>query len=149
MSIAKIETELKFKLKKIPDCFLMDEVQITNMSQSYLLLSESTKTQLQTFFSETIDWSHIKEARVRISYLSFSGGSTWDCFLTLKSDGTLQRTEWETEIKLEQYWSLMNLPMIGNITKDRYGYMIHDLGVKIELDKYNESLKGLITAEVE
>lgn len=147
MSIAKIETELKFKLKKIPNCFLNEDIQIINISQSYFLLSESSKNQLQTFFSEIIDWQHIKEARVRINYLSFSGGSARYCFLTLKSDGTLQRTEWEVEIKLEQYWFLMTLPMIGNITKDRYEYMIPNL--KIELDVYHQKLKGLVIAEVE
>lgn len=148
MSLSKIETELKFKLKKMPNG--LNNRYVTHISQWYLSLSEpSTKDLLQIYFTEKLNWSTIKEARIRLNYLSLSGGSIVKCFLTLKSAGTLQRTELETEITYEQWRTLGQLPTMGFIVKNRYELPISHLNVKIEVDEYREKLNGLITAEVE
>lgn len=149
MSKAKIETELKFKLKSLPQHLFTCETFCTNIIQYYLKIEPDTQVKLQTYFEETIDWSTIKEARVRVNYQSFCGGSNCEFLLTLKSDGTLQRNELEITIDMDQYSSLCKMPKLGQIIKDRYLVPIEHLNLKLEIDRYYESLNGLFTAEVE
>ncbi len=68
-------------------------------------------------------------------------------FFTKKSTGSLVRDEHEFAIDRQTYENLRTCVIGTMIEKDRYE--IPADGYLIELDAYQESLKGLITAEIE
>lgn len=68
-------------------------------------------------------------------------------YQTVKSSGTLARTEFEIELTMSQFEELW--PATEGRRLDKTRYEIHHGGVLIELDIYRGELAGLITAEVE
>jgi CYTH domain-containing protein len=71
-----------------------------------------------------------------------------ECFLTVKGNGNLERTEYETRITFNTYEEL-SMKVTGYIIcKTRYRIPLKD-GTVAELDIYNGYLNGLITVEVE
>lgn len=68
-------------------------------------------------------------------------------YLTCKSKGLLARQEFEIEITQEEFMKLKNKIDYHIITKKRY-YIPHN-NLKIELDIFEDQLKGFILAEVE
>ena len=68
-------------------------------------------------------------------------------FLTVKSDGGLERVEIEIELTKEQFDSLWKATESRRLKKTRYELTWSN--TKIELDVYKGSLQGLLVAEVE
>jgi adenylate cyclase len=68
-------------------------------------------------------------------------------FQTIKSDGSLTRTEVEIEISKEQFDSLWGATEDKRVEKIRYEIPLEEH--TIELDVYDGELKGLVIAEVE
>jgi CYTH domain-containing protein len=138
-----METEMKFKLTRFnPENYLIHKK--TLMTQIYLNCeSDDNKTKIESYFeSNLINWSTIKEVRIRDKIPDF--------YLTLKSDGDLIRNEYEIKIKETDYESLKGLTNLGLIQKIRYEIIVlNDL--LIEVDEYvcPEHIKGLLIAEVE
>lgn len=79
------------------------------------------------------------EVRIR------KAGETYS--MTVKSDGSLERKEFETEISESQFRTLYPASDGRRIEKTRY--YIEYMGKTIELDVYHGSLSGLIVAEIE
>ena len=69
------------------------------------------------------------------------------CFITVKSDGTLSRKEWEQEIPEWVYQSLC-VKVIGNFVK-KMRHSIYYGKLKIEIDIFVGNLHGLVLMECE
>lgn len=136
-----IETELKFKLSVFPELDIIPFI----LTQTYVNISETSIKKAHDVFNNTFSWNHIKEMRVRekiyLDNISYT--------LTLKSDGLLDRDEYETKIDKSDYDYFMKLPKLGTINKFRYAATLPDTGLTVELDNYCGKLKGLYIAEVE
>ena len=68
-------------------------------------------------------------------------------FLTVKSNGTIQRQEYEVELTSSQFHTLWEGTLGRRLEKDRF--ILFRPSHKIEIDVYRQPLKGLIVAEVE
>lgn len=136
-----IETELKFKLAIFPNL----ETTPSILTQTYIELSDGVKNVVENIFDIAFVWSHIKEIRVREKIYLDSVSYT----LTLKSDGTLERDEFETKIEKSDYGNLLSYKKLGTINKLRYAVMLPDTKLIVELDNYRGKLEGLYIAEVE
>lgn len=68
-------------------------------------------------------------------------------YLTVKSDGTIERKEFETELSEAQFDALWEGTLDRRLRKDRY--ILERETHKIDIDIYHQPLKGLIVAEVE
>jgi adenylate cyclase len=68
-------------------------------------------------------------------------------FQTVKTDGTLVRSEFEIELSQEQFDQLWATTEGRRIEKTRY--VIPQREIKIEIDVYKGQLSGLLIAEVE
>ena len=72
-----------------------------------------------------------------------------NCFMTVKSDGTLSRSEWETDIPREVFEALRP-KVVGRFTKKMRHIIPCEVpwsgfGTNLELDIYLGELHGLIT----
>ena len=67
--------------------------------------------------------------------------------LTVKSEGSMVRNEYEIEISEVQYQTLWPSTAGARLSKRRYFY--EEGGWLFEIDEYRGSLKGLLVAEVE
>ncbi|MEI6499333.1 MAG: hypothetical protein WCO23_05195 [bacterium] len=136
------EIELKFKLSILPDGM----TNATKIKQIYLnFQDEETKSIIEQYFApEEIDWTPIKEARVRRK----TNESGEEFTLTLKSDGTLARKELQINIEGEQFETLRSKVTLGEIDKIRSKIHIND-DLTIEVDEYLDKLEGLLSAEIE
>ncbi len=68
-------------------------------------------------------------------------------WLTVKTDGTLERSEYETPLSQQQFELLWPAVEKNIIHKTRY--LLQKDKYAIEIDVYHQPLKGLIVAEVE
>lgn len=136
-----IETELKFKLPIFPKLEIVPFI----LTQTYIEIYEISIKMTQNIFNDVFSWDNIKEMRVRkkiyLDNISYT--------LTLKSDGSLDRDEYETKIDETQYEKFMELRILGTINKFRYATILPDTKLTVELDNYCGKLKGLYIAEVE
>lgn len=138
------ETELKYKLKEFKGtCIPSTEKHI---HQIYLNCVDGAKIIKYVAPSNLIDLSSIVEIRLR--KINESQKSTY--FLTLKTDGDLNRDEHEYELTENDFNYLSNTNShIGSISKIRYEIDHIDSGLKIEIDQYDSKHKGLFIAEIE
>ncbi len=67
--------------------------------------------------------------------------------LTVKSEGGLQRTEVEIAISENDFHQLWPLTENRRVVKERFIYT--EQGYAVEIDRYQEKLSGLYTAEIE
>lgn len=74
-------------------------------------------------------------------------GTTTKLTLTAKTKGALIRGEFETSLTRAQFYELWPSTVGKRLEKERY--TIPYMGYRIELDEYQGSLLGLVTAEVE
>src|ERR1700733_6858293 len=116
----KVEKELKFRLTSSPHINgVLEMTQSTLIEQTYLIYDQSAvRLTIEAFFpKDRLDWATLKEVRLRRKCLSKADNSQY--FLTLKSDGSLERDEYETMISETDYETLMKNPNWGQITKWR------------------------------
>ena len=139
--MSKTETELKFRLPTFP--YL--ETTPASISQTYIDFSKEVKKLAEALFENTFAWSNIKEIRVREKIYLDEIKYT----LTLKSDGTLDRDEYEMRINKDEYDLFLSYPTLGTINKFRYTALLPTTNLIVELDNYCGKLKGLYIAEVE
>ena len=135
------ETELKFRLKELPGGLEKGN----SIKQYYFDISSSdSRSSLSRYFqSDSLEWPHIKEARLRII-------NNIECYLTLKSGGTSSRDEYEVKISKRDAEGLLNTQKIfGMIEKERFRIPIEESDLILEIDIYAGKLKGLFIAEVE
>ena len=112
-----------------------------DIQQGYFDLQE-LPLKVKSFFLEQfpdIDLDHYKEARLR--------NKAGKYYLTLKSDGTLKRSEAECSITEEEFKTYWPFTTAGNIEKTRYEKPLNDL--TLETDRYRGKLEGLFLSEVE
>lgn len=102
------------------------------------------KQTIKQYFGDQIDLDNIKEARIRLS----DDGENPQYYLTLKSDGTISRDEFNTEITEEEFSQLREGVDLGEIEKVRHDIPF-DGGFKGELDVYSGRLDGLVVVEFE
>lgn len=69
-------------------------------------------------------------------------------YLTVKSNGTLSREEYETEISLQSYEELKQKICSNTIIKERYSFKLTS-SYTAEIDVYKNELYNLIMVEVE
>jgi len=142
--MAHVETELKFKFIKEPD--------LHKLSPTYLIYQiyfDVNDTKLQEFIKKRFGLETIvfKEFRIRFRYPTNQQEKT-SFFLTLKSNGTLERIEYELESNPDECLYIdNNFKHIGSINKVRYVIKYNEL--YIEIDQYLDKLVGLYTAEIE
>jgi len=115
-----VEVERKFLVDKLPES--LDQFSSGEILQGYLAV--------------TRDGIEVRIRRRRNK-----------CSLTVKHGSGKTRTEEEVRISERQFVSLWELTGSKRVKKRRY--CIPYDGLKIEVDVYQEGLKGLITAEVE
>lgn len=121
---ADLEIERKFLVAELPDLAGLKSVDV---GQGYLTHSDDSV-----------------EIRLR---RKVSGG-TANFFMTLKSDGALERKEIEVAVSAEQFESFWPATAGRQIEKTRYvGALDH--GLHYELDVFHGGLKGLLLVEVE
>lgn len=139
----KRETELKFKLAKLPDD-LKDPYVI---KQIYLYFEDQDiKNKVNNLFENTmIEWEKIKEVIIRAKVTM----NTKKFFITLKIDGNSTRDEYEKILTESEYSEFSKMKYIGMIVKFRYDIPILGTSLVIEVDNYIVGLFGLITAEIE
>ncbi len=134
------ETELKFRLKKLPDRLR----NATEITQIYLDFSnKETRKLIGDLLKEEFDWQTIKEIRIR----SKKRKEQEKFYLTLKSDGTGQRDEYEASISASIFQMLKKCRIIGKIKKIRLEKKLP--GLIAEIDEYHGKLAGLLIAEIE
>lgn len=116
------------------------------VKQAYLDFKkdEELMGDFEQILGQEIDFSKIKEARVRQK----GEGENVKFFLTLKSDGTLERDEFEAEIDQEKFEELWGRADLGKIEKVR-AEIAFENGLVGELDDYEGNLGGLQTLEFE
>lgn len=118
-----IETELKFLVDKIPEEINLENIPHTILRQGYVVVnSDGAETRIRSFDNERFE-------------------------LTVKSAGTVQRTEQTIKLPKDMFEVLWAQTAGMRVEKTRYNipYGKHT----IELDIYEGPLNGLITAEVE
>jgi adenylate cyclase len=120
MPESSVEIERKFLVDKLPES--LDQFSSREILQGYLAVTRGGT-----------------EVRIR------RRGNK--CSLTVKHGAGKTRTEEEIRISERQFLSLWELTGSKRVKKRRY--CIPYGGLKIEVDVYQEGLKGLITAEVE
>lgn len=149
MSSLPTEIELKFKLKyPLREDYLKTA---THYSIEQIYLDKETdelKKSVIHHFKEEADNVNFKEARIRQK--TDNSNKETKYYFTLKTDGTLSRTELEREISMTDYNNLKSLKTIGSLRKDRYAINISHPNFKIiEYDVYHDKHDGLFIVEVE
>ena len=114
------EIERKFLLRELPAA--ATEVKPLAVEQGYITLGADGR-----------------EVRLRAA-----AGLFW---LTVKSEGEMERQEYEIQISEQQFNTLWPLTEGRRIQKRRYVLSIS--GHQVEIDQYDLPLKGLLVAEVE
>jgi adenylate cyclase len=118
-----IETELKFLVEEIPEEIDLQNIPHTMLRQGYVVVSsDGAETRIRSFDNERFE-------------------------LTVKSAGTVQRTEQTLKLPKDMFEVLWAQTAGMRVEKMRYKipYGKHT----IELDIYEGHLTGLVTAEVE
>lgn len=114
------EIERKFLVLELPENFLPEEK--LSIEQGYAALDPAGM-----------------EVRLR--------KTTENYWLTIKSGGDLQRSEYEVSLSAEQFETLWPSTEGRRLRKDRY--LIKREGHTIEIDQYHQPLTGLVVAEIE
>lgn len=114
------EVERKFLLRQLPEA--LQQLRPVEIEQGYIAISEEGR-----------------EVRLRAAE-----GRYW---LTVKSDGSLTRQEYEIELSAGQFETLWPLAEGRRIRKSRF--VLEKEGYHIEIDQYHQPLNGLLIAEVE
>jgi CYTH domain-containing protein len=146
-AVAKIETELKFRLQKLPKAVAATPSQI---SQIYLDIENVAviKTIEALFSPHKIDWGTVKEARARAETEPGSFDTSYT--LTLKGAGDMQRQEMEVALSgIAIYEDLHAARQDHVIEKLRYRVSISGTPLVVEIDLYQGDLSGLVIAEIE
>lgn len=118
-----VETELKFLVKEIPNEINLENTPHTVLRQGYVVVSsDGAETRIRSFDNERFE-------------------------LTVKSAGTVQRTEQTIKLPKDMFEVLWAQTVGMRVEKTRY--MIPHGKNTIELDVYEGHLTGLVTAEVE
>lgn len=118
-----IETELKFIIDEIPEEIDLENVPRTVLRQGYVVVcSDGAETRIRSFDNERFE-------------------------MTVKSGGTVQRTEQTIKLPKDMFEVLWAQTAGMRVEKTRY--KIPYGKNTIELDIYEGSLTGLMTAEVE
>ncbi|MFA6331206.1 MAG: CYTH domain-containing protein [Clostridia bacterium] len=133
----KKEIELKFKLNQMP---ILKGVPVC-IIQTYFDFNKKQE-QLSTIF-KGINFEEIKEARVRKTVKLGQVKYT----VTLKSSGTLTRSEYEKQISYSFARGLLLGSTIFTIIKQRYIVKVDKY--KVEIDKFLNTTQPLVLAEVE
>ena len=141
------ETELKFKLTKLPmdRSPNLNKIEPDTITQTYLVSTATLQKYLNEFLKCEIKWNNIKEIRLR----KRENSKSINYYLTLKSDGTLERDEYDVVIKLEDYENFLSFELEGTLYKKRYTVDLPETNLKLELDEYTNQLEGLLIAEIE
>ena len=135
------EIEKKYQLQALPDGL----VNGNKIRQGYLDKEEYEVIMLiREKFGQEIDLETIKEVRIRQK----GEEKAAKYYFTLKSDGTLERDEYEVAIKAEEFIDLWPLATEGTIEKIRYEVAL-DHELTGEIDRYDGNLEGLYTMEIE
>jgi CYTH domain-containing protein len=139
----KTETELKFKLTKIPDSLKDPSI----IKQFYLKFNnQGIKDKVQEYFPGIlIEWGNVVELRVRAEVTR----ATKSYSITLKSDGTVDRVEYSSAIAEDGYNYFSKFPYIGMIMKLRYRLTVLGTDLTVDVDNYIGGLYGLYLAEIE
>ncbi|WP_321447474.1 CYTH domain-containing protein [uncultured Cohaesibacter sp.] len=119
-----LEIERKFLVAELPDLAGLESVDV---AQGYLTHSDDS---------------------VEIRLRKKAAGGTANYFMTLKSDGALERKEIEVAVSAEQFESFWPATMGRQVEKTRYVGALGD-GLHYELDVFHGGLKGLLLVEVE
>jgi len=82
---------------------------------------------------------------IRLRKISFNGNTEY--IMTLKTDGNLERGEYEYILSEEEYQNLFSNVSIRTIYKSRYVINLNE--TIIELDIFRDHLKPLVMCEVE
>jgi len=141
-----METEVKFKVDYFSTLF-PESISYFEIIQTYYDCSDTNVQKIveKILNNNSIDWNIIKEIRLRQSTSEIEQIN----FLTLKSDGNLERKEIEKIINNDEFMLLVFQKKIGhNIIKTRTTYKLND-DLNLELDCYKSNLKNLVIAEVE
>lgn len=118
-----VETELKFLVVSLPDDLDLENVPRTILRQGYVVVnSDGAETRIRSFDNERFE-------------------------LTVKSAGTVQRSEQTIKLPKEMFEVLWSQTVGKRVEKTRY--LIPYGKNTIELDVYEGHLTGLMTAEVE
>jgi len=118
-----IETELKFLIDEIPEEIDLENIPHTVLRQGYVVVSsDGAETRIRSFDNERFE-------------------------LTVKSAGTVQRTEQTIKLPKDMFEVLWAQTAGMRVEKTRY--KIPHGKHTIELDIYEGQLTGLMTAEVE
>lgn len=118
----KLEIERKFLIKG--DAFDLDKYDYLEIQQAY------------------ISTSPVIRVRKR------SKPTSQEYILTVKSKGMLSRQEFELDLSLEDYNSLLKKAEGNVITKRRYIIPL-DGGLTLELDYFKDLFEGLVMGEIE
>lgn len=140
MCVINNECELKFKIKGNLEYFLKDKNYTkSEIVQVYLDFKDPrTKIKLKSIVKD-LDTDLFKECRVRLV-------DNKKAFLTLKSDGDLERKELETELDVIDARRILSSTYLGGVFKTRYNINIID-SLNVTIDKYKD--RELMIAEVE
>jgi CYTH domain-containing protein len=125
-----MEIERKFLVKELPDDLNYDTV--LSIEQCYISISPE-----------------IRLRKITNTYHNYIMNHNY--YLTVKSDGDLEREEFEIQITREQYESLLIKHDGSLIRKNRYKYPISfdAYNLYAEIDNYYGHLSGLQIVEVE
>jgi len=135
------EIEKKYQLEAMPAVLPYGN----KIKQGYLDKDEyEVMLLIREKFGEEIDLESIKEVRIRQK----GEDEKAKYFLTLKSDGTLERDEYEVTIGADEFDGLWPLATEGVIDKTRYEIAL-DNELVGEVDQYYGGLEGLFTMEIE
>lgn len=120
MPAGPVEIERKFYLSEPPH--FLDELKPVLIRQGYLAIEKDGN-----------------EVRIRDRE-----GAYW---LTVKSPGSMERTEVELPLSPVDFDRLWPLTLGRRVIKERF--LRDEQGYQVEIDRYGETLEGLYTAEVE
>ncbi len=138
------EVEVKFRLASLPK--IDEDNKSIEIKQGYLdfKADRTIQAKIQKIFGQDLNLNSVKEARIRAK--GSDKGARY--FLTLKSDGTLQRDEYEKEIDQKEFEQLWKEASLGKISKIRREIDLGE-GLIAEVDEYRDNLRGLYLLEVE
>ena len=134
-----IETEIKYKVNKLPKKY---DKKI-GIVQTYFDGLKKTSI-LEDIFPD-LDFKNISTFRAR--KITILGKNEYILTLKTKSNDGYSRFEYEKEIDLDMYNSLINNNELSVVLKNRY--IINYNGYKFEFDEYLNTKEYLITLEVE
>lgn len=118
-----VETELKFLVDELPEAIDLEDTPHTVLRQGYVVVSsDGAETRIRSFDNERFE-------------------------LTVKSPGTVQRTEQTINLPKDMFEVLWAQTAGMRVEKTRYNIPYGKY--TIELDVYEGQLSGLMTAEVE